>query len=113
MELQKTILEQYMLLHEQPTYKKIAKDTGIQMTRVFRIFNGSVMKLSEFQIFQQKVKCKMGLTNSLEELAFNCSMNLNQAAIKELETLLKRKIATWKLVKDTNKNKASVDQITA
>ena len=82
MELQKTILKQYMLLHDQPTYKLIAKDTGIQVSRVFRIFNGSVMKLSEFEIFQQKVKSKMGLTDTLEDLAFNCSLKLNPLAVK-------------------------------
>ena len=97
MELQKTILGQYMLLNEGPTLKKIMIDTGIQITRVFRLFNGSTMKLSEYQIFQQKVKEKMGLTNTLEELARDCSLKLSPQAIKEIETDLKRKIEIWKI----------------
>lgn len=97
MELQKRILNQYMVLNGKPTLKKISEDTGIQLTRVFRLMNGSTMKLSEFQIFDQKVKEKMGLTKSLEALALDCSLCLSPEAILELEKFLKRKIETWKL----------------
>jgi hypothetical protein len=97
MDLQKTILNQYMLLNEKPTLKKISEDTGIQLTRVFRILNGSTMKLSEYQVFNRRVKEKMGLTEGLEAIAFECSLKLSADAIKDLEVFLKRKIETWKL----------------
>jgi methylglyoxal synthase len=113
MELQKTILSQYMLLNQGPTLKKISEDTGIQLTRVFRLFNGSTMKLSEYQIIQQKVKEKMGLTDTLEEIAFDCSLKLSVEAIKEIEVYLKRKIATWKIKQATNENNKSAHLITA
>lgn len=98
MDLQKTILNQYTLLNGKPTLKKISEDTGIQLTRVFRIFNGSTMKLSEYQIFNKRVKEKMGLTDGLEAIAFECSLKLSPEAIKDLEVFLKRKIETWKLL---------------
>ncbi|MBC7714433.1 MAG: hypothetical protein H7177_13895 [Rhizobacter sp.] len=97
MDLQQTILNQYMLLNGKPTLKKISADTGIQLTRVFRILNGATMKLSEYQIFNKKVKEKMGLTEGLEAIAFECSLRLSPEAIKDLELFLKRKIETWKL----------------
>jgi hypothetical protein len=97
MELQKTILEQYFLLKKQPTFIDISVDTGIQRTRVFRLFNGATMKLSEYQIFQKKVKELMGLSYSLESIAFECSQKLKAEAIKEIEIYLKRKIEIWKL----------------
>lgn len=97
MELQKTILNQYVLLNNKPTLKKISEDTGIQLTRVFRLFNGSTMKLCEFEIFNKKVKEKMGLTDGLEAMALECSLKLSPAAIKDLEVFLKRKIEVWKL----------------
>lgn len=97
MDLQMTILNQYMLLNNKPTLKKISEDTGIQLTRIFRLFNGSTMKLSEYQIFNRRVKEKMGLTDGLEAIAFECSMKLSPEAIKDLEVFLKRKIETWKL----------------
>lgn len=98
MELQMTILNQYMLLNNKPTLKSISEDTGIQLTRVFRLFNGSTMKLSEYQVFNRKVKEKMGLTDGLEAVAFECSLKLSPDAIKDLEVFLRRKIETWKLV---------------
>lgn len=97
MGLQKIILDQYMQLNKGPTLQKIAKDTGIQLTRVFRLFNGSTMKLSEYQIFQQRVREKMGLSESLEVIALDCSLKLSPAAILEIEIYLKRKIEIWKL----------------
>ena len=97
MDSQKIILEQYSLLFGKPTIKEIAKDTGIQLTRVFRLLNGSSMKLSEYLVFQKKVKEKMGLSYGLEVLAFECSQKLSPTAIMELESILKRKIEVWKI----------------
>lgn len=97
MDLQKTILNQYMLLNNKPTLKQISEDTGIQLTRIFRLFNGSTMKLSEYQVFNRRVKEKMGLTDGLEAVAFECSLKLSPEAIRDLEVFLKRKIETWKL----------------
>lgn len=94
--LQKTILSQYLLLKDRPKLKAISADTGIQITRVFRLFNGAIMNLSEYQIFQQKVKECMGLTNSLESIAFDCSVKLNPSAILEIEVFLYRKLEMWK-----------------
>jgi hypothetical protein len=97
MNLQKTILKQYMLLNQEPTLKRIATDTGIQQTRVFRLLNGSLMKLSEYEIFHKKVQEKMGLTNGLESLAQECFKNLKTESIKEIETFMHRKMAIWNI----------------
>lgn len=113
MELQKIVLGQYMMLNQDPTLKKISKDTGIQITRVFRLFNGATMKLSEYQIFQQKVREKMGLTDALETIAFDCSTKLSPEAIKDIETYLRRKIDLWKLKQAANGKFKSANQLTA
>lgn len=113
MELQKIIMGQYMLLNGNPTLKKISADTGIQLTRVFRLFNGSTMKLSEFQIFQQKVKEQMGLTDTLEAIAFECSMKLNPQAIKEIEIYLNRKMALWNLKQVTTEKSKTANESAA
>ncbi len=113
MELQKTILDQYMLVNQNPTLKKIAEDTGIQITRVFRILNGSTMKLCEYQIFQKKVREKMGLCESLESIAFDCSLKLSPVAIKEIEKYLLRKIEIWKLKQITLQKNYSTNSLTA
>lgn len=97
MELQKTILKQYMLLNQDPTLRKISMETGIQQTRVFRLLNGSTMKLSEYEVFHQHVKEKMGLTNGLESLAQECFNKLSTESIKEIENFMCRKMAIWKM----------------
>ena len=102
-----------MLLNDQPTLKKISADTGIQVTRVFRLFNGSTMKLSEYQIFQHKVKEKMGLTDTIEAIAFECSLKLSHQAIKEIEVFLNRKMEIWKLKQASSLQTKSADQLTA
>lgn len=113
MELQKIVLSQYMLLNQNSTLKKISNDTGIQVTRVFRIFNGSTMKLSEYQIFQQRVKEKMGLTDTLDAIAFDCSLKLSPEAIKEIEIYLKRKIEIWKIKQVSTQKNKTANQLTA
>ncbi len=107
MDIQKTILSQYLLLNHKPTFKEISKDTGIQVTRVFRLFNGSTMKLSEYQVFNRKVKEKMGLTSALEDVAFECSMKLSPESIKELEVFLQRKITLWTLTQIEKQTKTN------
>lgn len=98
MDLQAVVMKRYVELNGSPTLKQIAADTGIQLTRVFRLFNGSEMKLSEYEIFNQKVKEKMGLASSLEEIAFECSKVLSASAVSELEGYLLRKIHLWKMI---------------
>lgn len=97
MELQKNMIEQYLLAHQQPSLKKISEDTQIQITRVFRILNGSKMKLSEYEIFHKKVKEKLGLESNLEKLAQDCFIHLNADSIREIESLMNRKMAVFKI----------------
>ncbi len=97
MNLQKTILDQYMLLNQYPTLKKISVDTGIQQTRVFRLLNGSLMKLAEYEIFLLKVKNMMGMNQGLEELAQDCFNKLSPQSISEIEHFMQRKMAIWNI----------------
>jgi len=109
MDLQKTILKQYMLLNQDPSLKKISAETGIQTTRVFRLLNGSTMKISEYEIFHKQVREKLGITSGIETLAQECFTHLSPDSIKEIENLMSRKIATWKLkqeLKNTNETKS-------
>lgn len=102
MELQKRIIQQYLDLNPNITLRKISSDTGIQMTRVFRILNGSEMKIAEYEIFRKKVTEQLGLCGVLEELAHECSISLSNDSIKEIEGLMKRKIQIKKLMNQIN-----------
>ena len=52
MKMQNNVLKQYREIYSNYTLKDISEQTGIQISRVFRLFNGAEMKVSELEIFQ-------------------------------------------------------------
>jgi hypothetical protein len=61
------------------------------------------MKLSEYEIFHQRVQEKIGLETSLESLAHECLKKLSIESVKEIESLMYRKIATWNIKQQMSK----------
>ena len=94
---QKTILKQYMELNCNPTLKVISEETGIQITRVFRLLNGSKMRLEEFKVFEDAVMKKMGMDNSLVTLAQESISKFSFKGMTEMETQFNRKLKLWGL----------------
>lgn len=92
---QKRILEQFMKHFHHPTLRETSLMTGIQLTRVFRLFNGSEMKLEEYLIFINLIKEETGKHSPLSKLAYECSYLLSLSAVKELEILLEQKLKLW------------------
>lgn len=92
MSLQKLVTKRYMHLNKNPTLRNIAKDTGVQITRTFRILNGAPMKLSEYEIFNQRIREKMNSIGRLENLVEECSLKLSPMEIDELNALLNKKL---------------------
>ena len=93
--LQKLILKKYNLVHNHPTLRFISEDTGIQITRVFRIINGHEMKLSEYERFQSSIdnslqKCNQG--NDLYNMAELCIDHLSHESIEEIKDVMDRKL---------------------
>ena len=95
--LQKEVLTQYMQLNQLPTLKYISGDTGIQLTRVFRILHGAEMKLKEFEIFRNKVCHGLGENESLVKVAHDCQESLSPKGIQLLKVELNRLLAIKQL----------------
>lgn len=55
MSLQQNIIKSYRTVFPDDTLREIAQRTGIQLTRVFRLLNGSPMKLSEYESFHNLI----------------------------------------------------------
>jgi len=108
MELQKKLLKQYEQTFETPTLRKMSQDSGIQLTRLFRIFNGYQMKITEYEMIRKKVLERKGLVGNIEELAFNCSTKLSLEMNQEIESFLKRKLELWNLKNLKNVNMVGV-----
>ena len=66
MNLQDEIIARYNQQYPTATLKELARKTGIQITRVFRIMNGYEMKLSEYEKFQ-KLLNHSELDNSMSD----------------------------------------------
>jgi hypothetical protein len=91
MNIEKKILQDYKAIYPQDTFEQISFKTGIQVTRVFRIFKGSSMKLKEFLSFKSILQ-----KDSLQDALFRkCQEELYEEDIKELKNhmqfLLQRK----------------------
>lgn len=92
MTLQQRTLRQYMQLRNQPCLREIANETGIQQTRVFRLLNGSRMKLDEWEVFNNIVT---QADADLEKLARDCLNELSIDQLSSLQAMMKQKLE-WK-----------------
>lgn len=59
MSLQSTTLSRYRQIFPQETLRETSARTGIQITRVFRLFGGKPMKVGELEAFDRAIKEKM------------------------------------------------------
>jgi hypothetical protein len=94
---QRKILEQYLSLLTHYTLKSISIETGIQLCRVFRLLNGSPMKLQEYEIFVKLINHKIGLCKGLAEMAQECTEKLSTVDIQDLAKHMERKLKVWNL----------------
>ena len=98
MSVQQEILEQYFRVYGKQTLSAISANTGIQITRVFRILNGSTMTLPEYLIFRKLLEQKGdgGFVNLCEQLLRTISGEM----LQELEGELRRKLYLAQLLKE-------------
>lgn len=74
MSLQKRTLARYRQYFPTETLRETSARTGIQITRVFRLFNGKTMKVGELEAFENAIHVKIAenpamalLSQSVEE----------------------------------------------
>jgi hypothetical protein len=80
MNVQKELLENYLKKFSNPTLKEIAADTGLNISRVFRLLNGSKMRLSEYLIFKNLVDD--AVADKTEEEFLSLIKRLNDSKMK-------------------------------
>jgi hypothetical protein len=89
--LQQRIILQYKELYPQDTLKEISLKTNIQITRVFRLFNGSEMKLKEYESFETAIDEKIN-NNDFYHKAKECSLILSPQKLKDIYALMNQSI---------------------
>ena len=103
MSFQESVLRQYMRTSGNTTLRSMADDTGLQITRIFRLLNGAEMKLNEYQRFYGKIQDQYGSKNNLQSLVDECVFKLPISSIKEMENILLKKLKLWNLTYGHNK----------
>jgi predicted transcriptional regulator len=99
MTLQRQILREYKEIFPHQTLKQISEETGIQITRVFRIFNGQEMKLKEYEAIYNKVQNhKQAKDKELISLVEEGLILLSSESLNDIKMSLMRKLSMKKLV---------------
>ncbi len=106
--LQQAIIKQYQQIFKDRTYREIADHTGIQMTRVFRIFNGAPMKLCEYEVLYQKIQERGQAGGRLSELAREVEKKLSASAILTLSRELERRLQLASLLQTSTLSQLSI-----
>ena len=68
MTLQEKTLQRYRQLFPNLPLREVSARTGIQITRVFRLFNGKTMKVGELEAFESAVALKIAENPSFNRL---------------------------------------------
>jgi len=98
MKEQKEILQRFMRLFNQPTLQEISNQTGIQITRVFRIMNFAPMKFSEYLIFKNLIDSKICPGDSFEATLDKSLNELSLDTIGDIKQQIERKLLLKKLL---------------
>ena len=99
--IQIELLEKYMSINNNPTLRFITEDTGIQLTRVFRLFNGSEMKLGEYLKFKDRINGKL-TSKSIEDIGEECDRVLGENQKIDISSYLEKKLKLQKFQLVTN-----------
>ena len=85
------ILKIYRENFPHKTFNEIAQHTGINASRIFRLFNGHEMKVSEYQKFIKILGRKL----SLDYTYLECRHQLPQHQLERLSSILERHLSAY------------------
>jgi hypothetical protein len=86
------LLKRFNAEYGKLTYREMAEITGLNVSRLFRLQNGSAMKVSEMVVFKKLIGQKAYSENSLREIFEMCLEKMNLKTQRELELMLLRKL---------------------
>jgi hypothetical protein len=96
MSIQKNILSRYRQFFPEETLREVSSRTGIQITRVFRLFNGKTMKVAELEAFEAAISLKIAENPSyarLSSLLEKSSALLTNDELTKVGDYIDRKLA--------------------
>jgi len=102
MSLETKILQRYRLHYPKDSFREISNRTGIQITRVFRLFSGKSMKIKEFEAFDNAIQIKISENpsyNQLLNLIEESTALLTHTEFERIQDYIERKLNNKKFVR--------------
>lgn len=96
MTLQEKTLQRYRQLFPNQPLREVSARTGIQITRVFRLFNGKIMKVGELEAFEKAINEKMAENPGLGKLnraLDNASTLMTHDELEKIADYIARKVS--------------------
>ena len=96
MTLQQKTLHRYRQLFPNKPLREISACTGIQITRVFRLFNGKIMKVGELEAFEKAINDKINENPHVENLTTlieEASVILTSDELKKIAEYVAKKVS--------------------
>jgi hypothetical protein len=95
--LQKKTLQRYRQFYPQQTLREVSAVTGIQITRVFRLFNGKTMKVGELEAFERAITNKIAESPNFSRLSRtfeDASTLLTNEELGKIADYIERKVTS-------------------
>ncbi len=96
MTLQQKTLQRYRQLFPNETLREISARTSIQITRVFRLYNGKTMKVGELEAFEKAINDKIAENPSfarLNSVVEEASCILTNEELSKVAEYITRKVS--------------------
>ncbi len=96
-QLQNEVLSEYVKMLGNPPLRVISENTGINMSRIFRLYNGSEMSLKEYQVFKNEMM-RIKEISSLDDLIERCLYKLSKDKLSKIVVDLERSLVVSSVV---------------
>lgn len=103
MSLQEITIKRYLEQFPNQSLREISTNTNIQITRVFRLLNGSPMKLMEYEAFERVIDQKSFqnkvTTQDFISTSKECLQHLSETKLNELIHEMKQSLKIKQFIK--------------
>ncbi len=97
--MQNTVIERFISIIGKKTFSEYADITGIERTRIFRLFNGAEMKISEYEKINNVVAQSRNSERVDEDFIVKVNNVLNSNLQRKWELEIQRKNSLKELLK--------------
>ncbi len=102
MRLENKIVERYRQLYPQETLKESSARTGIQITRIYRLFLGKPMKVHELEAFEKAINQGMNANPNHSRLTYvleEASALMTNEELGKLADYFERRVENKKFIR--------------